>query len=97
MELMTRSSRARVVGRESAESRCAYVRVEGEVESESKVSWRSFCFCMFESFGRFGVSGMGGLACGHHTRVGSGPTSVFSQRSPGEDLQEGEVRCIFVR
>lgn len=96
MELMTRSSRARVVGRESSESRCAYVRVEGEVESESKVSWRSFCSCIFESFGRFGVSGMGELACEHRTRVTSERTSVFRQCSPGEDLQEGEVRCIFV-
>ena len=59
MELMTRSSRARAVGRESSESRCAYVRVEGEVESESKVSWRSFCCCKLESFGRFGVSRVG--------------------------------------
>ena len=47
-----------MVERESSESRCAYVRVEGEVESESKVSWRSFCSCKFESFGRFGVSGL---------------------------------------
>lgn len=38
MELMTRSSRARVVGRESSESKCAYVRVEGDVERVSKVS-----------------------------------------------------------
>ena len=59
MELMTRSSRARVVERESSESRCAYVRVEGEVESESKVSWRSFCSCTLESCGRFGVSRLG--------------------------------------
>ena len=59
MELMTRSSRARVVGRESSESRCAYVRVEGEVESESKVSWRSFFSCTVESCGRFGVSKLG--------------------------------------
>lgn len=45
-----------MVGRESSERRWAYVRVEGEVERESRVSWRSFCSCSSESFGRFGVS-----------------------------------------
>lgn len=66
---MTRSSRARVVGRESSESRCAYVRVEGDVERESKVSWRSFCSCTFESFGRFGVSESGHLVHEHAAGV----------------------------
>lgn len=41
MELMTRSSRARTEGRESACRRCGYVRVEGDVERERSDSWRS--------------------------------------------------------
>ena len=49
-----------MVERESSESRCEYVRVEGEVERESKVSWRSFWACTSESLGRFGESGSGG-------------------------------------
>ena len=57
------------MGRESSESRCAYVRVDGDVEREIRVSWRSFCSCIFESFGRLGVSVKGGLAREHYARV----------------------------
>ena len=81
MELMTRSSRARMVGRESSESKCAYVRVAGEVERDSKVSWRSFCSCTLESSGRFEVSRSGALVYEHGGRVTlHGP--VYSDQVP---------------
>ena len=94
MELMTRSSRARVVGRESSESRCAYVRVEGDVERDSRVSWRSFCSCTFERTGRSSISGQEELACRHLGKSDCGLTSIIRPRSPGKDLQDGEVGCI---
>ena len=46
------------------------MRVEGEVERESKVSWRSFCSCISESFGRFGVSDSKILASEYRTHGG---------------------------
>lgn len=54
MEEMTRSSRARVVGRSSASWRWTYERFEGVVARVMRESWRSFCSWVGESFGRFG-------------------------------------------
>lgn len=64
MELITRSSRARVVGRESSESRCAYVMVDGELARLRSVSWRSFSSWASDNFGTFVVAKVYGLARG---------------------------------
>ena len=81
-----------MVGRESSERRWAYVRVEGEVERESRVSWRSFCSCSSESFGRFGVSEEEGSAQVHCAKKTFGLTRVFRPCPPSKDMQEGQVR-----
>lgn len=53
---MTRSSRARVVGRSRASSRWTYVRFEGVVARVRRESWRSLSCWVSESFGRSGVA-----------------------------------------
>lgn len=59
MEEMTRSSRARVVGRSSSSCKCTYERFEGVVARVRRESWRSFRAWADESLGRFGVAVVG--------------------------------------